>query len=121
VYNEPHKDPLNQIHPFTRFTLKHIIPQDHMAWETQGPIADRTHERLATTDKGVIMLRELMKNEIAKVQRGEDPIGVYRDANHAMIETNVDEGVRQMRSDARSPSQGSYRNDLAKLYQSGGR
>lgn len=40
------------------------------------------------------MLRELMKNEIARVQRGEEPIGVYRDANHAMIETNVDEGVR---------------------------
>ena len=121
VYNEPYKDPPNQIHPFTRFTLNHIIPQDHMAWETQGPIADRAHERLATTDKGVIMLRELMKNEIAKVQRGDDPIGVYRDANHTMIDTNVDDGVRQMRSDARSPSQGSYRHDLARLYQGGGR
>jgi 5,5'-dehydrodivanillate O-demethylase len=119
VYNGPYKDPPNRIHPFTRFTLQHIIPQDHMAWETQGPIANRTDERLATTDRGVIMLRDLMKSEIAKVARGEDPIGVERDPNHPMIDTNVDEGVRQMREDARSPSPGSYRHDLARLYQGG--
>ena len=88
-----------------------------MAWETQGPIANRAEERLATTDRGVIMLRDLMKSEIAKVARGEDPIGVERDPNHPMIDTNVDEGVRQMRNDARSPSPGSYRHDLARLYQ----
>jgi 5,5'-dehydrodivanillate O-demethylase len=119
VYNGPYKEPANGIHPFTRFTLKHIIPQDHMAWETQGPIANRTVERLATTDRGVVMLRDLMKNEIAKVARGEDPMGVKRDPNHPIIDTNVDEGVRQMRNDARSPSPGSYRHDLARLYQGG--
>ncbi len=119
VYIGPYKDPPNRNHPFTRYTLQHIIPQDHMAWETQGPIANRTDERLATTDRGVIMLRDLMKSEIAKVARGEDPIGVERDPNHSMIDTNVDEGVRQMRDDARSPSPGSYRHDLARLYQGG--
>jgi 5,5'-dehydrodivanillate O-demethylase len=119
VVNGPYKEPANGIHPFTRFTLKHIIPQDHMAWETQGPIANRTVERLATTDRGVVMLRDLMKNEIAKVARGEDPMGVERDPNHPVIDTNVDEGVRQMRNDARSPSPGSYRHDLARLYQGG--
>jgi 5,5'-dehydrodivanillate O-demethylase len=119
-YSGPYKDPPNKLHPFTRYTLQHIIPQDHMAWETQGPIADRARERLATSDKGVTMLRELMKRELAKVARGEDPIGVHRDPNHPIIETNVDEGVRQMRSDARAPSQGSYRHDLARLYQGRG-
>ncbi len=121
VYNDPYKEPPDKLHPFTHFTQKHIIPQDHMAWETQGPIADRTSERLASSDRGVVMLRELVTREIAKVARGEDPIGVERDPNHAMIDTNVDEGVQQMRNDARSPAQGSYRQDLAKLYQTGGR
>jgi 5,5'-dehydrodivanillate O-demethylase len=88
-----------------------------MAWETQGPVADRTRERLATSDRGVGMLRELMKREIAKVERGEDPIGVYRDPNHPMIDTNVDEGVKQLASDARAHAQGSYEQDLAALYQ----
>lgn len=64
------------------------------------------------------MLRELMKNEIARVQRGEDPIGVYRDANHAMIETNVDEGVRAA---TRARLRKAPKNDLAKRYQSGAR
>lgn len=121
TFNGPCKEPGDKLHPFTHFTQKHIIPQDHMAWETQGPIADRSSERLATSDRGVVMLRELMRREIVKVQNGQDPIGIHRDPNHAMIDTNVDEGVRQMRSDARSPSQGSYRQDLARLYQDGGR
>jgi 5,5'-dehydrodivanillate O-demethylase len=116
-YTEPYKDPPDKLHPETRYTLQHIIPQDHMAWETQGPVADRTRERLATSDRGVGMLRELMKREIAKVERGEDPIGVYRDPNHPMIDTNVDEGVKQLASDARAHTQGTYEKDLSDLYQ----
>jgi 5,5'-dehydrodivanillate O-demethylase len=73
-----------------------------MAWETQGPVADRTRERLATTDRGIAMLRDLLRREIEKVRRGEDPMGVMRSPEHPMIDTNVDEGVRQMQGDARS-------------------
>ncbi|HWP58472.1 MAG TPA: Rieske 2Fe-2S domain-containing protein [Candidatus Acidoferrales bacterium] len=115
-YNEPYKDPPDKIHPFTRFTLQHVIPQDHMAWETQGPIADRTRERLATSDRGVVMLRELMKREIEKVSRGEDPIGVYRDPDHPIIDTNVDEGVRQMKANARAGGPATNQ-DLVAVYE----
>jgi 5,5'-dehydrodivanillate O-demethylase len=114
-YMEPYKEPAGKLHPEARFTLKHIIPQDHMAWETQGPIADRTRERLSTSDRGVTMLRELTKREIDKVARGEDPIGVYRDPDHSIIDTNVDEGVRQMQNDARGKGQ-QVSDDLARLY-----
>jgi 5,5'-dehydrodivanillate O-demethylase len=119
AYNQAYKNPPDKVHPFTRYTLQHVIPQDHMSWETQGPIADRSRERLATSDRGIQMLRDLMRREIAKVERGEDPIGVCRDPNHAMIDTNVDEGVRQMQADARSQGQGAGRQDLAALYQGG--
>jgi 5,5'-dehydrodivanillate O-demethylase len=114
-YTEPYKTPPDKLHPEARFTLQHIIPQDHMAWETQGPIADRTRERLATSDRGVTMLRELLMRELAKIERGEDPIGVYSDPDHAIIDTNVDEGVRQMKTDARADGQESHV-DLAALY-----
>jgi hypothetical protein len=67
------------------------------------------------------MLRELMKNEIARVQRGEEPIGVYRDANHAMIETNVDEGGAGRCAATRARLRKAPKNDLAKRYQSGAR
>ena len=39
---------------------------------------------------GVVMLRELMFQEMEKVQRGDDPLGVVRDPNHAIIDTNLD-------------------------------
>ena len=30
--------------PYTKFRMDMVRAQDHMAWETQGPIADRTTE-----------------------------------------------------------------------------
>jgi 5,5'-dehydrodivanillate O-demethylase oxygenase subunit len=117
AYPEAYKDPPDKLHPVTRYTLQHVIPQDHMAWETQGPVADRTLERLSTSDRGITMLRDLMKREIGKVGRGEASIAIYRDPNHPIIDTNVDEGVRQMKIDARSQGQGAGEQDLVALYQ----
>jgi hypothetical protein len=67
-----------------------------MAWETQGPISDRTIEHLSYSDRGVVLLRRHMMEQIERVRRGEDPIGYQRGPNPPMINTNVDEGVRQI-------------------------
>jgi len=56
-----------------------VIPQDEMAWIGQGPISDRTREHLVTSDKGVILFHELILENIAKVERGEEPMGLVRD------------------------------------------
>ena len=61
------------------FHLNHFASQDHMAWETQGPIADRTDEHLGEADRGVIMFRKLLHEQISTVQQGQDPIGVNFD------------------------------------------
>jgi 5,5'-dehydrodivanillate O-demethylase len=61
------------------YMLDLIDVQDVMAWETQGPIAKRDLEKLGTTDTGVILFRTMLKRELAKVERGEDPMGVIRD------------------------------------------
>jgi 5,5'-dehydrodivanillate O-demethylase len=67
-----------------------------MAWETQGPICDRTQERLSSTDCGVILLREVMFREMKKVQQGQDPMGVIRDpANNPFIDTHLLESIEQ--------------------------
>jgi 5,5'-dehydrodivanillate O-demethylase oxygenase subunit len=75
--------------PFYEVPAKHedgsyvvdtVLGQDMMAWATQGAIADRTTERLATTDRGLILFRKLLQEQIEKVERGEDPMGVVRDA-----------------------------------------
>ncbi|MGH7771415.1 MAG: Rieske 2Fe-2S domain-containing protein [Candidatus Binatia bacterium] len=96
---KPFKDPPEALHPFTRFTTDIVIAQDHMAWETQGPIADRSQERLATSDRGIVMLREMMKREMEKVPRGVDPIGVLRDPDqNVMIDTKLTESLHEMES-----------------------
>ena len=56
------------------------MPQDHEAQVGQGPITLHSEEHLATTDKGVAMLRRRLREEIRRVQAGEDPLGVMYDA-----------------------------------------
>jgi len=109
-YTNPYKQPVNAVHPDTRHNMNLVDEpgynssdwvqgQDYMAWETQGLVADRTSERLATSDRGIVMLREMMRQEIAKVAAGDDPIGVIRDPNHPMIDTNLEgDTVSLMRS-----------------------
>lgn len=73
VYEPPVKDASGE------FLLDYIHAQDIMAWTTQGAIADRSKEKLGASDKGLVMYRKLLKREIEKVDRGEDPIGLVRD------------------------------------------
>jgi 5,5'-dehydrodivanillate O-demethylase oxygenase subunit len=89
-YVRPFKSPANQSHPFTKMRMDMVLAQDHMAWETQGPIWDRTIERLATSDHGVVMYREMVDREIRNVAEGLDPKCTVRDPNHAIIDTNLD-------------------------------
>jgi 5,5'-dehydrodivanillate O-demethylase len=62
------------------YQLDLLDAQDIMAWITQGSRAKRELEKLGTTDRGVIMLRKMLEREIGKVEAGEDPMGVIRDA-----------------------------------------
>jgi 5,5'-dehydrodivanillate O-demethylase len=102
---KPYKDPPDALHPFTRFDMMaDVQAQDHMAWETQGPISDRTSERLGTADRGIVKLRGMMKREIEKVRKGLDPMGVIRDpAGNVMIDTGLSESLRgpEFRTDMR--------------------
>jgi len=53
--------------------------QDIMMWITQGYVADRTQERLSLSDRGINLYRKLLMSNLQKVQRGEDPMNVFRD------------------------------------------
>jgi 5,5'-dehydrodivanillate O-demethylase len=111
-YVQPFKNPPGALHPFTRFRMDDVQAQDHMSWETQGPIADRTRERLATSDRGVVMLREMMKREIDKIQSGVDPIGTVRDpSQNTVIDTKLTESLRgpEYRHRLRVPPQSELR------------
>src|SRR4029077_6179048 len=53
--------------------------EDIAAWVTQGEIADRSLERLGLSDKGIILYRRLLEEQLEKVKSGEDPMNVFRD------------------------------------------
>ena len=48
-------------------------------WLEQGPIADRTRETLGRSDAGIIMFRKMLEDNIRRVERGADPMNVFRD------------------------------------------
>jgi hypothetical protein len=52
------------------------FPGDGEALRSQGPITLHSEETLATSDRGVVMLRRLLKNMVDDVAAGRDPIGV---------------------------------------------
>jgi 5,5'-dehydrodivanillate O-demethylase oxygenase subunit len=96
-YAKSYKEPAGVLHPNTRFDMsKDVQAQDHMAWETQGPIADRSIERLATSDRGIMMLRQIVRREIEKVQMGLDPMNVYRDPDHEIVDTNLQQSINDL-------------------------
>jgi 5,5'-dehydrodivanillate O-demethylase oxygenase subunit len=59
--------------------LNAVTGQDVMAWVSQGEIMDRTKERLGDTDRGIILYRKMLFEQIAQVEAGLDPINTFRD------------------------------------------
>src|SRR5207248_10933058 len=55
--------------------------QDPAAWITQGQIADRTQEHLGRSDRGIILFRQMLEDNIARVEQGLDPMNTFREAS----------------------------------------
>jgi 5,5'-dehydrodivanillate O-demethylase oxygenase subunit len=57
-----------------------LFHQDYLCWASQGPIADREHENLGRSDRGVLTFRKQLREQIDLVQSGAEPtINVFRD------------------------------------------
>jgi phthalate 4,5-dioxygenase len=50
--------------------------QDRAVQESMGPVADRTYERLGTTDRAIIMARRTLLEAVKQVEAGGDPPGL---------------------------------------------
>jgi 5,5'-dehydrodivanillate O-demethylase len=62
-----------------RHIVDYIEGQDVMAWVTQGPVADRTTERITKSDVGIVAMRRMYRDQIEAVKAGRDPIAVVRE------------------------------------------
>ena len=73
-----------------RFITSHIANQDFVAWAGQGRTTDRTKEHLGVSDRGVILMRKQYLDDLARIERGEDPKGLVRDpARNVRIELPI--------------------------------
>ena len=63
----------------------HSHDQDRAVQESQGPVTDRTREILASSDRGIVLFRKLLRQAIDAVARGETPQGVGYDDEAPLI------------------------------------
>jgi 5,5'-dehydrodivanillate O-demethylase len=77
--NPPLEESPPQRLPDGEYPLDTFYGQDKMAWETQGPIFDRSQEHLGASDRGIVLFRQMLREQIEVVQRGGEPLGLVRD------------------------------------------
>ena len=66
--------------------LQTFYGQDRIVWETQGAVYDRTRETLGDSDRGIVMFRDMLAEQIGRVERGEDPtVAFVRDPERNKI------------------------------------
>jgi phthalate 4,5-dioxygenase oxygenase subunit len=58
---------------------------DQFACESPGRIADRTKERLGTSDKGIVLYRRMLLEAIEKNSRGENTLMMLNDAEASLL------------------------------------
>jgi 5,5'-dehydrodivanillate O-demethylase len=92
-----------------------FFSQDYMVWAGQGPIARRELEKLGESDKGVIMFRRMLLQQIERMRKGQEPsINVFRDpAANQVIDLPI-EHVRP-RSTKYVPTEPGYSRDRDKI------
>lgn len=62
-----------------RIVRDYVAAQDQVAWVIQGPVMDRTSERLGVTDVGLIMFRRMLDEQMDVVADGGTPMNVYEE------------------------------------------
>jgi 5,5'-dehydrodivanillate O-demethylase oxygenase subunit len=92
--------PLPYSHDNGRLITETIPGQDMMAWVSPGPVSPRHLENLGRSDRGILMYRKMLEDNIARVEQGEQPMGLIWDAarNEPMISImRESEPLRAMR------------------------
>ncbi len=62
-----------------------LYPNDVEAMVGQGVIAKHSEEHLVTSDKGIVMLRRLLQEQLQALAEGRDPAGVSFDPDTAPV------------------------------------
>lgn len=88
------------LRPWSKMTEaeRQKYPGDWEAQVGQGPITLHSEEHLATSDKGVAMLRRALQQQIKAVQEGRDPAGVNFDPAQELIQVEAGNFFREAKA-----------------------
>ncbi|HVV94465.1 MAG TPA: hypothetical protein VHD15_13715, partial [Hyphomicrobiales bacterium] len=78
-----------------RWITSHIMNQDFVAWVGQGAVTDRAREHLGQSDRGIVMMRRRLQQQMEAVKNGSNTLkGIIRDpAENACIRLPI--GARE--------------------------
>ena len=62
-----------------RWITSHVMNQDFVAWVGQDTVADRTQEHLGESDRGVIVMRRRLLDDVKVIADGGEPKALVRD------------------------------------------
>ena len=71
------------------------FPGDYEAQVGQGPITVHSEEHFGQSDRGVLMVRRLMRAQLDEIAAGRDPVGVSFDQDAAPIEFEAGNYIRE--------------------------
>lgn len=60
-----------------RWLVDYTFTQDYAAWITQGPIAQRDKEKLGESDRGIILFRGMLREQLRVLEDGGRPMNVF--------------------------------------------
>jgi hypothetical protein len=70
-------------------------PGDYEAQVGQGPITLHSEEHFGQSDRGVLMIRRMLQQQLDAVAKGEDPIGVSFDPDAPPVEFEAGNYMRE--------------------------
>jgi 5,5'-dehydrodivanillate O-demethylase oxygenase subunit len=73
--------------------------QDRMVVEQQGVVADRPNEHLGASDGGIILVRQMIREALAAVAAGADPLAIIRDPARQTIDFPQHSPMMQQRQE----------------------
>jgi hypothetical protein len=71
------------------------FPGDYEAQVGQGPITVHSEEHFAQSDRGILMVRRLLQEQLEAISEGRDPVGVSFDPDAAPVVFEAGNYIRE--------------------------
>jgi hypothetical protein len=71
------------------------FPGDYEAQVGQGPVTLHSEEHFGQSDRGILMIRRMLSDQLEALAAGRDPIGVSFDSNAPPVEFEAGNFIRE--------------------------